>query len=247
MISCICPTFGRCPERQHLLEDAITCFLLQTHRDKELIVINDCPSQILVCDAPQVRVVNLPHRFRTLGEKYNYAIGLALGEWIAPWEDDDLCLPHRLAFSLSRLQESDSEYYNPKSYWFKNGDLLQHEVNTGYAHCASLFTKAAWRKVEGYPANCSQDAHMDGRLRAKVPTFNEGLGEEKCFYIYRWGVSDHHVSAHGDADGAYLDYGEKKRPAGRFVLRVGELHDSLPLTLQRAQRALAYRQPLPAS
>jgi glycosyltransferase involved in cell wall biosynthesis len=83
-VSCICLTYGRPPERQWLLEEAIESLLKQDYADKELIVLNDCPGQELFCDAPGVIVINVPRRFRSLGEKYNAAIALARGDLIAP-------------------------------------------------------------------------------------------------------------------------------------------------------------------
>ena len=107
MVSCICPTYGRPATYQHLLEEAVASFLRQTYPNKELIVLNDCPGQELVCQAPDVRVVNRADRFPTLGDKYNAAVSLARGDLIAPWEDDDISLPWRLALSVDRLGDAD--------------------------------------------------------------------------------------------------------------------------------------------
>src|SRR5688572_15193909 len=85
LVSCICPTYGRPPDHQHLVEEAIASFVNQTYPNKELIVLNDCPGQTLVCNAPGVRVVNVPERFPTLGDKRNAGVGLSRGQLIAPW------------------------------------------------------------------------------------------------------------------------------------------------------------------
>ena len=67
-ISCLCCTYGRPPDRQYLLEEALQSFIQQSYPDKELIIVNDCPEQELVFQHPDVVVVNLPRRCRTLGE-----------------------------------------------------------------------------------------------------------------------------------------------------------------------------------
>ncbi|HEY0602798.1 MAG TPA: hypothetical protein VGD58_07800 [Herpetosiphonaceae bacterium] len=68
-VSCICLTYAR-PE---LLEEAVYSFLQQEYPGlKELIVLNDYAEQTLMFDHPEVRVINLPWRFRTVGEKRNY-------------------------------------------------------------------------------------------------------------------------------------------------------------------------------
>src|SRR5690349_243347 len=51
-VSCICATYNRPPHFQWLLEEAIESFLRQDYAEKELIVLNDCPEQELLCDAP---------------------------------------------------------------------------------------------------------------------------------------------------------------------------------------------------
>ena len=71
-VSCFCLTYGR-PE---LLEEAIFSFLQQDYAGpKEMIVLNDYADQVLTFDHPEVQVVNVPRRFRTLGEKMNAAVG----------------------------------------------------------------------------------------------------------------------------------------------------------------------------
>ncbi len=65
-VNCICLTYGR-PE---VLEEAIESFLQQDYSGhKELIVLNDYAEQTLIFDHPEVRVINLPRRCRTVGEK----------------------------------------------------------------------------------------------------------------------------------------------------------------------------------
>jgi hypothetical protein len=224
LISCICPTYGRAPDYQHLLEEAIESFLRQTYPSKELIVLNDSPEQELVCDAPGVRVINVSERFPTLGEKYNAAIALARGDLIAPWEDDDISLSWRLSLSIERL--GDAGYFNPKRYWFLDGNGFHADHPMGYGHNLSLFTRAAFETVGGYPAiSGPQDAAMDGALRSTVRWVGPGvpvpdeLPTSEWYYIYRWGVSPAHLSAFASPErDFYTEFGERPIQSGRFVL-----------------------------
>ena len=123
-------------------------------------MLNDCPGQDLLCDAPGVRVVNVPERFPTLGEKRNAGVALARGDLIAPWDDDDISLPWRLSLSVDRIDGAG--YFNPRCYWLLDNDGLHVDRSKGYAHNASLFRRAAFEKVGGYPSvSLGADAALD--------------------------------------------------------------------------------------
>lgn len=217
-ISCICPTYNRVATRKYLLEEAVESFLRQTYADKELIILNDHPGQVIEFDHPQVQVVNMKERFKTLGEKYNYAISiLADGDAICPWEDDDISLPHRLQLSVEKL--GDADYFNPLAYFVLMGGNLTFEQRTGYAHNCSIFRHSAFDKLLGYPeVSGPQDAHMDGMLRQYCRVVDGPLSREEAFFIYRWGVSDMHLSGFHNTQKAYDDYALTARTSGTFTL-----------------------------
>src|SRR5207248_7600475 len=122
-----------------LLEEAIQSFLLQEYPgEKELIVLNDFDQQRLVFDHPEVRILNVPRRFRTLGEKYNAAVALAAHDLLFVWEDDDIYLPHRLAFSVARFDPRKG-FFKPGRAWFWNdGRLSGPESNRSEEHTSEL-------------------------------------------------------------------------------------------------------------
>jgi glycosyltransferase involved in cell wall biosynthesis len=221
LVSCICPTYNRPPRYQHLLEEAIASFLRQDYPNKELIVINDCPGQELICDEPGVRVVNVAERFPSIGDKQNAAVGLARGELIAPWDDDDISLPWRLSLSVGRL--GDGEYFNPRCYWFLDNEGLHFDHPVGYANSASLFRRAAFEGVGGYPsvslgADAALDAAFSGLAHAVDPRRGDKeLRRSEWFYIYRWGVSPVHMSGSGVED-FYGEVGKQPVVEGRFQL-----------------------------
>jgi hypothetical protein len=223
LISCICPTFGRPSTYQYLVEEAIESFLRQDYPNKELLVLNDCADQVLVCDAPGVRVINVRHRFESLGEKYNAAVRLAHGELLAPWEDDDISLPWRLSLSVERL--GDAAYFNPRCYWFWDSDGLHFNHTMGWGHNLSLFTRSAFDAVGGYPEiSGPQDAEMDSALRSKVVCVQPGangqrpLSKSEWYYIYRWGVHPWHLSSRLPYEDFYHEIGTLAVETGRFEL-----------------------------
>ena len=224
LISCLCPTFGRCGSPwQHLLEEAVEAFLRQTDIHSELVILNDHPAQEIVFNHPRVRVVNHAQRFRTLGEKYNAMVSLAAGSLLAPWEDDDISLPHRLELSRERLGERD--YYNPRRYWFLDRNGLHWEHSPGVAHNLSLFRRRAWQAVGGYPAvTGSQDLEMDTRLAGHPHVCcrveEEPLPVTDWYYVYRWGPSPCHLSSRpADMQGLYDSLSTAPAPTGRFTLQ----------------------------
>ncbi len=225
-VSCICPTYGRPPAYQHLLEEAIESFLRQTHPNKELIVLNDCAEQELVCDAPGVRVVNVPDRFPTLGDKYNAAVDLARGNLLAPWEDDDISLPWRLSLSVERL--GDADYFNSRRYWFLDDQGLQFDHPVGVGHNGSLFRRSAFEKVGGYPSiSGPQDYEMDSAFLSHPQvtcvggpfTGQEELTRGEWYYIYRWGVHPVHLSSRGEPGDFYQQVGAQPVQPGLFRLQ----------------------------
>jgi glycosyltransferase involved in cell wall biosynthesis len=234
VISCLCPTYGRCPSYQHLLEEAVESFLRQDrHVESELIVLNDCPQQELICEARNVRIVNLPYRLPTLGDKFNLLVELARGDVLLPWEDDDISLPNRIGQAVAQLGGDD--YWKPPQVWFLSpGTAPIWRHNVGVRHHASVFTRSAWREAGGYPRiSGAQDAAMDSQLmslRQRIEHFPNGLEPNQWQYIYRWGVSPNHLSGNSDHEAAYRTEAEKSHVAGQFKLLPHWRADYLELT-----------------
>ena len=240
IITCFCPTFGRCGTPwQHLLEEAVESFLRQTDLHSELLILNDHPAQEVVLDHPRVRVVNVAERYRTMGEKYNALLAMASGSLLARWDDDDISLPHRL--ELSREYLGDRDYFNPHRYWLLDSHGLHWDGWQGVGHNLSLFRRRAWEAVGGYPAVTEgEDAAMDQALyrhpeiRCRVD--EEPLPVPDWYYIYRWGVSPCHLSGGPDMQGRYEALGRAPAAAGRFELRPHWREDYPALVAAATQR-----------
>jgi len=217
-VSLLCPTFGRPPEQKHLIEECILSFLLQDYAGpKELVILNDCPGQELVCRAPGVRVVNAGARYSSVGAKRNALVSLATHDLLALADDDDIFLPHRISLSVRMLGRAD--YWNPRAYWLLwAGRPIVHEQQTGYAHTASMFRRSAWRTVCGYDDHCRDDATMDAKLCACCDVApGWPLSAAESYYIYRWGLGEH-ISGQPDPDAEYLLRGQAPRTPGVFEL-----------------------------
>jgi glycosyltransferase involved in cell wall biosynthesis len=195
--SCLCPTFNRVPGKQWLLEEAIESFLRQDYDDKELIILNDCPQQTLICNFPNVLVLNLPRRISSLGEKRNLLVSIASGSVFFPWDDDDVSLPTRVSQSIELLGEQ-YEYYNPALYWQIDSIGLRSDHPMGVGHNCSAYKRGLFNRIGGYShVSSGEDADIDHRMRAAgrfVPRPNSPVPRADWFYVYRWGVSDTHIS-----------------------------------------------------
>lgn len=195
-VSCICLTYGR-PE---VLEEGIYSFLLQDYAGrKELIVLNDYAEQSLQFDHPEVQVINVNRRFRTVGEKMNVAVALASHDLLFVWDDDDIYLPHRLSFSVSRF-EPRKGFFKPDKAWFWNsGELSGPERNI--FHSGSCWARDIFDAVRGYPAEgTGYDLIFERWLEQQFPgsTSTFDIKPAEIYYIYRWsGTGSYHMSGFG--------------------------------------------------
>ncbi|RIK39429.1 MAG: hypothetical protein DCC55_18120 [Chloroflexi bacterium] len=198
-VSCLCPTYGRV----ELLEEAIYSFLQQDYPgQKELIVLNDYDQQTLVFDHPEVRVVNLPNRFHSVGEKYKAAVALASHDLIFVWHDDDIYLLHRLSYAVAHLDQNTAFFKADQAWFWNDGQVSGPERNL--FHGGSCWRRNLFRKVQGYPYLDNQyDVEFERLCQAEAPgAFQvDPIKAAEIYYIYRWnGTKSYHLSAMG-ADG----------------------------------------------
>ncbi len=196
-VSCICLTYGRV----ELLEEAIHSFLQQDYPgQKELIVLNDYEGQLLEFEHPEVRVINVPKRVRTVGEKRNMAVALASHDLLFGWDDDDICLPHRLSFSVAHFDHKRG-FFKAGSAWFWNdGQLSGPACNT--LHGISCWSRTLFDAVRGYgAAGSGEDMAFEDLLEHQFPgsTSAYDTQPEDIYYLYRWnGTGSYHMSGFGD-------------------------------------------------
>lgn len=196
-VSCICLTYAR-PE---LLEEAIYSFLQQDYSGpKELIIVNDYTEQTLLFDHSEVRVVNLPRRFRTVGEKMNAAVALASHDLLFVWDDDDIYLPHRISFSLEHF-EPKKGFFKPNKAWFWDNAVL-HGPTANVFHVGSCWSRHLFDAVRGYAMEgTGYDLIFEQRLaqRFRGAITEYAIKPEDIYYLYRWsGTGSYHMSAFGD-------------------------------------------------
>ncbi len=133
-----------------LLEEAIECFLRQDYPgQKELIILNDYAEQTLVFDHPEVRVINVPQRLHSVGEKYKMAAGLASHDLIFVWHDDDIYLPHRLSYTVAHLNPTHAFFKADKAWSWNEGKVSGPDENN--FHGGSCWRRELFEPGAGLP------------------------------------------------------------------------------------------------
>jgi Core-2/I-Branching enzyme/Glycosyl transferase family 2 len=212
-VSCFCLTYAR----PRVLEEAIHSFLQQDYAGpKEMIVLNDYADQTLVFDHPEVRVINVPRRFRSLGEKLNAAVALASHDLLFAWDDDDIYLPHRLSFSVARF-EPRKGFFKAESAWVWNDQALSGPMQNIF-HAGSCWSRGLFDAVRGYPAEGSGcDQIFEARLAAAFPGSIApwAVTPSEIYYVYRWaGTGSYHLSVQG---GAQIERSRKYAEVAAYV------------------------------
>lgn len=213
-VSFLVPTHGRYPKYGYLLEELVYWFSVQTYprEHRELVLLNDAPNQKLVCHVPGVVVINAGKRAPSLGYKRNLLQDAARGDIILPWDDDDISLPTRATRAVASIGVFD--YWNPGARWFEQGGKLHHKHAQNCTHHAS-----AWRKAAGLryrDITHGEDVTFEGDARGSgkaAPRRNAPVAEWD--YVYRWGVSNLHLSAFPDQ---HTVYGRQTAEAGEFLI-----------------------------
>ena len=195
-VSCFCLTYGR----PAVLEEAIQSFLLQDYAgQKEMIVLNDYADQTLTFDHPEVQVINLPQRFRTVGEKMNAAAALASHDLLFVWDDDDVYLPHRLSFSVANFEPAKGFFKAHQAWYWNNGEISGPAENI--FHAGSCWSRSLFDAIGGYPAEgTGYDLLFERQLESRFPgsATAHSVAPEEIYYLYRWGgTGSYHMSGFG--------------------------------------------------
>lgn len=107
LVSIIIPTFNRA----HLLRKCIDSILEQTHKNVEIIVINDGSvddTETVIKELNDERIVYLKlNKNGNLSELRNIGILVSRGSIIAFCDDDDLWCPEKLTLQLEMLKKTD--------------------------------------------------------------------------------------------------------------------------------------------
>lgn len=127
-VTCLCLTRNR----REWLPKAIENFRLQTHVNRELLIVADGDDvRDLVPNVPEIRLIHVDGH-PDIAEKRNLGCARAAGEVVAHWDDDDYSAPGRIVDQLTRLVTSGKSvtgyrtmrFTDGARWWLYEGSLL---------------------------------------------------------------------------------------------------------------------------
>jgi hypothetical protein len=205
-LAALCCTF----RRPHTLGQLVESFLRQDYPAelRELVILDDA-GQYENQSGDGWRLVSIPSRFRSLGEKRNACAALASpdvdGFLVA--DDDDIYLPHWFSAQAEALKQAD--WSRPGLVLLEDGEALREADSEGLYHGGWAFRKEAFYRVRGYePHNNGEDQELAGRLHEAGVTVQDPCEHHDPFYIYRYDNSSYHLSYMDDAGYRELGDGE---------------------------------------
>jgi hypothetical protein len=161
---------------------------------RELIILDDVDElQNDACGGWQI--ISIPRRFRSLPEKFNAIAGLAKGDILVVWEDDDICLPHHIS---THVRAMEGRLWSKPSFVLSSyTGRLEQEDATGRFHASLAFRREIFDRIGGWPLTRRGD--FDQQLFARLKAI-EAPGDPCQFadpsYIFRWGQTN---AYHGQA------------------------------------------------
>jgi glycosyltransferase involved in cell wall biosynthesis len=153
--------------------EAIESVLQQTHRNFELLIVNDGSTDntvrvVLSFNDPRIVLVNKEHE--GIAQALNTGLRLSDSHYIARFDADDICMPDRLEKQFNFLEDhpdyvltgSDAEYILENGEYLFSFKCIAHsneEIhNNMYVYCPFIHSSVMYKKHEvikagGYNAN----------------------------------------------------------------------------------------------
>lgn len=108
LVSCLCITRNRV----RMLRRAISCFLNQAYKTRELVVVYEADDPathdyLATLDEPAIRPFKVAASPKlSLGALRNLSLQISRGHYVAQWDDDDWHGPTRLAEQIEAIRQS---------------------------------------------------------------------------------------------------------------------------------------------
>ncbi len=174
-VSCVMPTHNR----GSFIQAAIDCWLKQTYENRELIILDDgdMGQCYPVPHHPRIRYEFL-EKPEALGRKRNLINGMARGDVICHWDDDDWSAPDRIADQVHRLQETGKPItgYGTLLFWDTISKQAKRYRSTvaGYVVGTSLcYLRSYWEKHQFPPKQEASDNGFVYPVLRQIAAFSD--------------------------------------------------------------------------
>ena len=184
-ISCLCPTY----RRPRLLANSVACFLAQDYpRDRRELIILDDGGDFESQQQDNWQVISISRRFNSLPEKFNALAGLAAGDVLAVWEDDDVYLPWHLTAHACALEHLSVSKPSRVISTYPGHPI--EENAEGRFHASIAFAREAFINCGGWPL--TNRADFDQQLLQRLSAVSEIA--DPCVshspsYVFRWATT----------------------------------------------------------
>jgi glycosyltransferase involved in cell wall biosynthesis len=220
--------------RVNALEELIHCFE-RVDFPCDLLVLNDCPRQILVCQSPNVTIINHPTRFQTMGEKRNFVMMAAKSNNVLTVDDDDIFTSYYPAECFRSYEENGTMPVYPVGYFSGNGKGKDFKASFKQGSVSGTFIihKNDFVLAGMFPRiNSGQDQAFLARIKEHLKPYDpmKPHNPPRPGYIYRWANGVDHLSGRGPdkilgdnwakveaAANARMDAGQE--PEGEIILK----------------------------
>ena len=167
----------------------------------ELLIVNDCPEQTLICNIPNVRILQGMPQFARVVEKYNHAFKEARGKWLIIWDDDDISLPFHIATLMKyAATKPGCVMVRPKKMWHMENSTIR---GWGMANlCNGMCLASAVAQLGGAVVTEWVDRSLAYALPKIGAVVDFAPTENEISYIYRWGGIGYHDSGDNVPDPA---------------------------------------------
>lgn len=191
-LAALCCTYRRAHTLGHLIES----YLRQDYPSelRELVILDDA-GEYGDRQGDGWRIVSVPQRYGSLGEKRNACAALASQdvEGFLVADDDDLYLPHWFRTQAEALRRA--EWSRPSRVLLEEGDRFRPHNTGGLYHGGWAYRRDAFYRVGGYgPYNNGEDQELARRLRAVGTSEFDPCTLATPFYIYRNENQSYHLS-----------------------------------------------------
>ncbi|ADB18363.1 hypothetical protein Psta_3706 [Pirellula staleyi DSM 6068] len=182
--------------RPRLLGHLIECFLRQDyHKDLRELVILDDAGQYDNQSGEGWRIISIPRRFNTLGEKRNACIALASSDsqGFLVADDDDIYLPHWFQTHAEALRRA--EWSRPSLILAESAQGLKEHSSGGLYHAGWAFRKETFYRANGYPfMNNGEDQELAERFVSVKASQFDPCQIAPPFFVCRTETDSYHLS-----------------------------------------------------